>query len=138
MSFLLLVVVLAFADIETLKTEPDLNRRSEMALLNADEKIDAARQAYQDGNEAAEVAAIQEVADSVTLCYASLDQEHGEPRKNKYYKRAELKITVLMRRLNGLRDEVGFEVRPRVEAVISKLSDIHDQLISDIMSRKKQ
>ncbi len=91
MSFLLLVVVLAFADIETLKTEPDLNRRSEMALLNADEKIDSARQAYQDGNEAAEVAAIQEVADSVTLCYASLDQEHGEPRKSRYYKRAELK-----------------------------------------------
>jgi hypothetical protein len=43
-----------------------------------------------------------------------------------------------MRRLSGFRDEVNFEFRPRVEAVLKKLSDIHDELISDIMSRKKQ
>jgi hypothetical protein len=133
-----LVIFLAFADIASVKTEPDPNRRSELALANADEKIDAARQAYQAGNESAEDAAIQEVADSVALCYASLEQTHGEPRKNRYYKHAELKVSVLMRRLSGFRDEVGLELRPRVEAAMKKLSDIHDQLISDIMSRKKQ
>ena len=63
------VIFLAFADIATLKTEPDPNRRSELALVNADAKIDEARQAYQAGNEGAEDAAIQEVADLVTLCY---------------------------------------------------------------------
>jgi hypothetical protein len=135
---LALLIFLAFADITSVKTEPDPNRRSEMALVNADAKIDEARQAYQAGNETAEDAAIQEVADSVTLCYASLEQTHGEPRKNRYYKHAELKVSVLMRRLSGFRDEVGFEFRPRVEAVLQKLSDIHDQLISDIMSRRKQ
>jgi hypothetical protein len=137
MSYALLIF-LAFADIATVKTEPDPNRRSELALLNADEKIDLARQALQAGNEGAEDAAIQEVAESVTLCYSSLEQSHGEPRKSRYYKHAELKISALMRRLNGLRDEAGFEFRPRVEAVMKKLSDVHDQLISDIMSRKKQ
>jgi hypothetical protein len=133
-----LVIFLAFADIATVKTEPDPNRRSELALVNADAKIDEARQAYQAGNESAQDAAIQEVADSVTLCYASLGETHGEPRKSRYYKHAELKVSVLMRRLSGFRDEVGFEFRPRVEAVLKKLSDIHDELISDIMSRKKQ
>jgi len=133
-----LLIFLAFADISSVKTEPDPNRRSELALLNADEKIDLARQAFQAGNEGAEDAAIQEVAESVTLSYASLEQARGEPRKSRYYKHAELKVSALMRRLNGLRDEVGFEFRPRVEAVMKKLSDIHDQLISDIMSRKKQ
>src|ERR1700690_2179480 len=128
------MIFLAFADLASVKTEPDLNRRSELALVNADEKIDEARQAYQAGNEGAQEAAIDEVAESVTLCYASLEQTHGTPRKSKYYKHAELKISALMRRLNGLRDEVGFEFRPRVETVMKKLSDIHDQLISDIMS----
>ena len=132
------VIFLAFADIATLKTEPDPNRRSELALVHADEKIDEARQAYQAGNESAEDAAIQEVADLVTLCYSSLEQTHGEPRKSRYFKHAELRVSVLMRRLSGFRDEVGFELRPRVEAVLKKLSDIHDQLISDIMSREKQ
>jgi hypothetical protein len=135
---LTLVIFLAFADIATVKTEPDLNRRSELALVNADQKIDEARQAYQAGNDAAQAAAIEEVAESVTLCYTSLEQTHGAPRKSRYYKHAELKVSALMRRLSGFRDEVGFEFRPRVEAVMKKLSDIHDQLISDIMSQKKQ
>jgi len=133
-----LVFLLAFADMASVKAEPDLNRRSELALMDADEKIDQARQAYQAGNDAAENAAIQEVADSVELCYASLEQTHGAPRKSKYYKHAELRISALMRRLSGFRDEVSFELRPHVEAVLKKLSDIHDELISDIMSRRKQ
>jgi hypothetical protein len=135
---LAIVVLLAFADLNAVKSEPDLNRRSELALVNADEKIDEARQAYQAGNDSAQDAAIREVEESVALCYASLEQTHSQPRKSKYYKHAELKISSLMRRLNGFRDEVGFEFRPRVEAVLMKLSDIHDQLIADIMSRKKQ
>jgi len=133
-----LVFLLAFADMASVKAEPDLNRRSELALMDADEKIDQARQAYQAGNDAAENAAIQEVADSVELCYASLEQTHGAPRKSNYFKHAELRISALMRRLSGFRDEVSFELRPHVEAVLKKLSDIHDELISDIMSRRKQ
>jgi hypothetical protein len=128
---------LAFADLAALKDEPDLNRRSELALINADEKIDAARQAYQAGNDAAEAAAIQEVADSVALSYTSLEQTHGAPRKSKYYKRAELKVSALMRRLNGFRDEVSFDLRPHVDAALKKLSDIHDELLTDIMSKKR-
>jgi len=135
---LALAIFLAFADIESVRTEADPNRRSELALLNADTKIDEARQAYQAGNESAEDAAIQEVADSVTLCYASLEQSRGEPRKSRYYKHAELKVSALMRRLSGFRDEVGLELRPHVEAALKRLSDVHDELISDIMSRKKQ
>jgi hypothetical protein len=137
-ALLLIFGQLAFADLSTVKAEPDLNRRSELALMNAEQKLDEAREAYQAGKDEAENAAIQEVADSVTLCYATLEETHGEPRKSKYYKRAELRVTTLMRRLSSFRDEVSFELRPRVEAALKKLSDIHDQLISDIMSRKKQ
>ncbi len=129
--------MLAFADIADIKSEPDLNRRSELALMNADEKIDAARQAYQAGNETAEQAAVEEVAESVTVCYQALEKTRSEPRKSKYYKRAELRVSALMRRLSGFRDEVSFDFRPRVEAVLKRLSDIHDELLSDIMSGKK-
>lgn len=132
-----LAILLAFADIATVKSEPDPNRRSELALINADEKLDEARQAYQAGNEAAEEKDIQEVADSVALCYDALEQTHGAPRKSKYYKKAELKVSALMRRLSGFRDDVSFDFRPRVDAALKKVSDIHDELLSDIMSRKK-
>lgn len=134
---LALLILLAFADLAAVKAEPDLNRRSELALMNADEKIDQARQAYQAGDETTEQADIQEVAESVSLCYQALEKTRGEPRKSKYYKRAELKVSALMRRLSGFRDEVSFDFRPNVEAVLKRLSDIHDELLSDIMSKKK-
>lgn len=134
---LALILVLAFFDLAAVKAEPDLNRRSEMALANAAEKLDAARQAYMAGNDAAEAADIQEVGDSVALCYESLEQTHEAPRKSRFYKRAELKVSELMRHLSGFRDEVNFEFRPKVDVVLKKVSDIHDQLLSDIMSRKK-
>ncbi len=134
---LALLVFLVFADMAAVKAEPDLNHRSELALINADEQIDAARAAYEAGNDAQQQAAIQEVGDSVTLSYESLEKTGNQPRKSKYYKRAELKVSALMRRLSAFRDEVSFDFRPNVDAVLKKLSDIHDDLLSDIMSRKK-
>lgn len=132
-----LVLFLAFADLAAVKAEPDPNHRSELALMNADEKIDAARQAYMAGNETAEAADIREVADSVVLCYAALEESHQTPRKSKYYKKAELKVSALMRRLDALRDEVNYDFRPQVDVALKKVSDIHDDLLSDIMSRRK-
>jgi hypothetical protein len=132
-----LLLVLAFIDIGTVKAEPDLNRRSELALMNAEEKIDDARKAYEAGNESVEQADMLEVADSVAVCYQALEKTGSEPRKSKYYKRAELKVSALMRRLSAFRDDVSFDFRPNVEAALKRLSDIHDELLSDIMSRKK-
>jgi hypothetical protein len=132
-----LLVLFAFADLAGLKAEPDLNRRSELALTNADEDIDQARKAYQEGDQAAVEAAIRELSESVTLSYDALQQTHTAPRKSKYYKRAELKVSALMRRLAGLRDEVSFDFRPPVDAALKTLSDVHDELLSEIMSRKK-
>lgn len=132
-----LAIFLAFADLASVKSEPDLNHRSELALNNAEEKIDAARKAYEAGDAAAEAADVQEVADSVVLCYEALEQSHTAPRKSRYYKRAELRISAMMRRLSALRDQVSFDLRPNVEAALKKLSDIHDEVLSEIMSKKK-
>ncbi len=134
---LLLALLLAFADIAAVKSEPDLNRRSELALANADQAIDEARKASQAGDDKALEAALQEVDESVAVCVDALEQTHSAPRKSKYYKRAEMKMNALLRRLTGLQDRVGYESRDRVTAIIKKLSDAHDELLSEIMSKKK-
>jgi len=134
----LLVLWLAMADVGALKSEPDLEKRSELALTYAEHVVDDARQAYQAGDEKRFGASLSEVTESVDICYDALDHASTPPRKSKYYKRAELRVRTLIRRLNNFRDDVGFEVRPQVEAVIKKLSDVHDQLISDIMSKNKR
>jgi len=128
---------MAFADVAALKAEPDLEKRSELALAEADQEIDTARKAYSDGDEKAGAAALEDLTMAVNLSYDALQHAHTPPRKSKYYKRAELKVRALMRRLASLRDEVGFETRPIVENAIKKISDVNDLLVADIMSKKK-
>lgn len=134
---LALALFFAFWDMAAVKAEPDLEKRSELALVNADHEVDEARKAYDAGDQKATQAALEEVTESVVLCYESLEHSHTAPRKSKYYKRAEQRLQALIRRLSGLRDEVSFDSRQPVERVINKLSDVHDQLITDIMSKKK-
>lgn len=133
----LLIAMLALGDIAALKSEPDLEKRSELALADADQQIDDARSAYAAGNDKAAMAALDELTMAVDVSYDALEHAHTPPRKSKYYKRAELKVRALMRRLNSFRDEVSFDARSQVETTIKKLSDVHDQLIADIMSKKK-
>jgi hypothetical protein len=132
-----LALLIAFADITAVKSEPDLEKRSELALANADHAIDEARQAYSNGNDQAQQVALTEVQESVEASYDALEHSNKNPRRSKYYKNAEMKVRALMRRLTSFREEVGFETRQSVDAVLKKLSDVHDQLINDVMSKKK-
>jgi len=131
------VLLIAFADIGAVKSEPHPDRRSELALANADREIDEARKAYSSGDDKAVDAALNEVGESVEVSQQSLEETHKAPRSSKYYKSAELKLRALMRRLNSFRDEVGFDTRQHVDAVIKKLSDVHDELLTGIMSKNK-
>ena len=134
---LILTLSLAFADTAGVKAEPDPERRSDLALMSADKAIDAARQAYNGGDKEAEQAALNEIQELVNVSIESLESTHKAPRNNKYYKRAELRVTALIRRLRSLRDETSFDGRQAVEAVMNRLSEVHDQLITAIMSKKK-
>ena len=134
----LLLFWLALADIAATKAEPDPERRSELALINADRAVDAARQAYSKADVMAERSALGEIRESVELSFDSLHQTHQAPRSSKYYKRAEQKVQALGRRLSTLRDDVDVEDRGAVEAVMKRLEEIHDQLLVEIMSKKKK
>jgi hypothetical protein len=134
---LLALLLLAFGDIAAVKSEPDLERRSELALANADKQMDAAKQAYNGGDEKAEQQALMELRELVDVSYDALEHTNRAPRNSKYYKNAELKLTALLRRLHSFRDQVSFESREAVDAVIKRVSDVHDELLAAIMSKKK-
>jgi len=134
---LALTAFLAWSDIGAIKSEPDLDRRSEIALVNADKELDVAKQAYTGNDDKAEQQALTEVKDLVDVSYDALQHTSKAPRKSKYYKNAELKLRALLRRLSSFRDEVSFESRESVDAVIKRVSDVHDELLAAIMSKKK-
>lgn len=133
-----LILWVAFApDLASVKAEPDLDKRSDLALANADQYIDAARQAWTSGDMKAVESALNEIRQSVELSYDSLHQTRENPRHSKFYKRSEQKILSLLRRLKTLRDDIDVENRETVEAVMRRLQELHDLLLTDIMSKRK-
>ena len=134
----LLTLVLAF-DLAAVKSEPNLERRSEKALDYAGQAFATARESYSSGDVKKSQDALQEVRQGVDLAYDSLSETGKDARRNpKFFKRAELKTRELLRRLDGMRQAVSIEDRALVESVRDHVSEIHDNLLKGIMSKKKK
>src|SRR5258706_2005607 len=124
-SLLITSVMLLAFDLGSIKNEPNLEKRSELALDYANTALDQAREAYNAGDVAKTEAALGELRESVELAYQSLEETGKDARRNpKFFKRAELKTRELMRRLDGLRSTVGFEDRALVEKVRDRVAEV--------------
>ncbi len=136
MTHALLLVLLA-ADLASVRNEPNLERRSDLALDCANQSIDAARDSYSSGDSAKMQAALQEAGEAVDLSYQSLSDTGKNPRNNRYFKRAELRTRELIRRLDGLAQTVNVDDRDPVNKLREHIAEVHDNLLKGIMSKKK-
>jgi len=137
MTHLILVLTLAF-DLTTVQTEPNLEKRSERALDNANVALNAARDDYNSGNYDRSQNELQEVRDSVELAYQSLSDTGKDPRKSpKFFKQAELRTRELLRRIEGLAQGMSQVDRGALEKVRDRISEVHDNLLKGIMSKRK-
>lgn len=133
------VVLLLAIDLEGIKSEPNLERRSERALQNAADAMNLARDAHRAGDSTKAGAALNEVKESVELSYESLVEAGKDPRRHpKHFKAAELKTRDLLRRLTDMSRAVSMEDRELVEKVRASVTEIHDNLINGILSKKKK
>jgi hypothetical protein len=134
---MLLIAPLVWADLSVVKSEPNLEKRSEKALENANTAIDEARKAYKASDLAIFKSLINEVEESAELSYKSLaDTGKAARRSPKFFKRAEMKMHALAKRLEALGADVSMEDRAAVESVRKKLSDLEDKLVFEIMTKK--
>ena len=126
------------ADLEAIRSETRLERRSELALDHALSTVDRAREAWRAGNGSNFNQALAEVREAAELSYQSL-VDTGKPARRfpKYFKRAEKSLRALAKKLDALYQEVGVDDRAAVDAVRKRASDLHDQVVLDIMSKKK-
>jgi hypothetical protein len=138
MTHLILVLTLAF-DLTAIQSEPNLEKRSERALDYANMVLDAARDDYNSGNYDKSQNELQEVCDSVDLAYQSLSDSGKDPRKDpKFFKRAELRTRELLRRLEGVGQGMSQVDRGTLDKVRERVSEVHDNLLNGIMSKKKK
>jgi len=130
------MLVLLALDLTTVRTEPNLEKRSDLALEYANTALDSARDAINAGDAGKVQSALGEVRESVELSWHSLTDTGKYARNNAYFKRAEVRTRAFLRRLDGLRDIAGIDDRPIIEKTRTQVEEIHDQLIQGIMGKK--
>lgn len=132
-----LPAILPAFDLESIRKEPNLEKRSELALANADAATDRARDGYQKGDDALFKAGLEEVAASLQLTKQSLDESGRNARKRpKYFKKAEIGIRRLSRRLDNFKIEVSVDYRSQVEPVAAQAHRLQEEILLAIMGKK--
>jgi hypothetical protein len=132
---LLVVVCLSSVQAQSftneLKAEHDPAKRSELALSFADEAFDNARAFYDKGEIEKGDSQLEYMTNALNECVNSLETAH----KAKFYKKAELKVAFLQRRMQGLLDDISLQRRGWAEFTQRKLDEIHDKLLEGVMRK---
>ena len=127
----------AAADLKQALAETNLERRSKLALDNAEAAYQALRAAYGQGDSQQVSAAAGEIQESVELAYTSLKATGKDPRKSpKWFKRAEIETRDLLRRLDSFQQQMSFDDRPVLDPVKGKIQQVHDSLLVGLMEGK--
>lgn len=129
----------ARADLNLARQEPNLEKRSKLALENADVALRAAREDYRAGDTMDSMTKINEVIESVDLAYTSLTETGKNPRKSpKYFKQAEMQTRELSRKLDDFQHEMSYTDRPSLDKVRIRVQEVHDELLTGLMEGKKK
>ena len=126
------------ADLQPAKNEPNPEKRCRLALSNADQAVSEAREAYAIQNMKITEAKLAEVRESVELAQAALAASGKKPGKSPGpYKYAETESRKLLRRLEGLKQEMDSTDRTVIEPVQNRVQEIHDAWLDGILTHAK-
>ena len=117
--------------ISEIKAEHDPAKRAEKALTFADTAFDNAHDYYNKGEIHKGDAELEDMIIGLEECVSSLDTAH----KAKYYKKAEMNVALLQRRLQGLLDDIALQQRGWAEYTQRKLDQLHDKLLNGVMRK---
>jgi hypothetical protein len=114
-----------------------LEKRSGLALDNASQALKAAREAYDQGDNATFTSLASEIEQSVDLAQESLRQTGKDPRNHpKWFKRAEISTRDLLRRLDALQQGMSYADRPQLDALKAHIAKVHEELLLGLMEGK--
>ncbi|MBZ5577432.1 MAG: hypothetical protein LAP40_12800 [Acidobacteriia bacterium] len=141
-ALLLLLILagaaLAFDGLDEARAEPNLERRSKLALDNAVAALKAAREAYAAGDTAQTEKQGGAIEESVDLAYASLLETGKNPRKSpRWFKHAEMETRELLRKVEDFQHQMGYNDRPLFDRVKAKLQQVHEDLLMGLMEGRK-
>src|SRR5262249_6159445 len=113
------------ADLSQVKAEPNLEKRSKLALDYAEQAIKDARAAYGNGDGEKSTALIAQVREAVELAENSLKETGKNPRRSpKYFKKAEIETRALLKRVEAFQDEMNVADRPTLDPLRAKVQQV--------------
>jgi cytochrome c556 len=118
------------ADLAAVKAEPNLEKRSEKALAYAGEVLTGMR-AELDRNDVEKIKTqLLEFQAAVDLSVDSLTATGKNARRSpKYFKRAEVRLRELQRRLETFRRDMPFDDRPVLDGVLAHVGKKIDGVV---------
>ncbi|MBM3752808.1 MAG: hypothetical protein FJW38_02360 [Acidobacteria bacterium] len=122
--------VLAGADLASVKAEPNLEKRSEKALVYAGELLTAMRGELDRGDVAKIKEQLAEFQNAIDLSVDSLEATGKNARNNpKYFKRAEVRLRELNRRLATFKSDMNLDDRHLLDDVGGHVAKKIDHLV---------
>jgi len=129
---------LLLADLKTARAEPDLGKRSKLALDNASAALRAAREAYTKDDREKVAAAADEIVESVNLASESLKATGKNPRRSpKWFKQAEIATRDLLKKIDTLQHDMSFDERNVLDKAKTRTQEVHDELLLGLMEGKR-
>lgn len=136
---LLMAARLVGASLDEARAEPNLDKRSVLAMTNAVAALKDMRAAYNSGDLAKVKTKAQEVEDSVELAYDSLEKTGKDPRRSpRWFKHAEIQSSELLRSIDSVQREMSLEDRPLLDKTKDRVQHVHDDLLNGLMGGKRK
>ena len=121
------------------RAEPNLEKRSALAMDNAVAALREARMAYNVGDLGRTSAKAKEIEESVDLAYASLEKTGKDPRRSpRWFKHAEIRSNELLRSLATFEHDMSFDDRAILEKTKERVQQVHDSLLAGLMGGKRK
>jgi uncharacterized protein (DUF1800 family) len=129
----------ASTELDAVRAEANLEKRSKLALDNAASALKSAREAYQAGDTATVTAKTDEIGQSVDLAFNSLTETGKNPRKSpKWFKHAEMETRELTRRLEDFAQQMNYNDRAILDKTRARVEQVHDELLTGLMEGRKK
>ncbi len=115
---------------DSVRNEPVVEKRYQLALLEAGKILEAAK----DNDPQKSLEAVAELAEFALTTIESMGKP---PHKNaSNYKKIELKTRDFLRRAEAIRKEASIDDRPNLEAAFNRINAVHEKVLEGVMSKK--
>jgi len=126
-------------DLESIKTEANLERRARAALDFAKASVKPVLKAQEQGDPQLGVERLMQIQEAVELAHEALTSTGKHARRNpKHFKRAEIQTRNLIKLLRTLSRALHYDERKVVDSVVDRVSAINDELLLAIMTKRKK